>query len=279
MQEKNIITFDVEEWYDSFYLDEREKAAVIKLNRVPLAVNKILTLLSDSNTKATFFVVGKLAIENEDLIRSIVKEGHEIASHGYTHKPIAMFTPKEFEMDLMRSIKELKQITNKDILGYRAPGYSVTIKTLWALDIIKGCGLVYDSSIYPVSLRIFTSGGISGYPQTPFLIKKDLVEFPMITLSLAGIKVPVATTSYFRLFPYGVTKYAINKYNARKIPAVLNFHSWEFDEEQPKIRLPFPQNMKHYYGLNKVIGRFRSLLKEFDFISCKDALAVYNLTG
>lgn len=269
----NILTFDVEEWYEAFDLNLGESGAFNKESRVAIGVQKILDILRPRGIKATFFIVGKLAEKNGDIVRMIDEEGHEIATHGYYHAPISLQTPDEFKKDLLLSIKVLSDITGKSILGYRAPGYSLIKGNLWAIDIIKNCGLKYDSSIYPVSLRLFTRGGISGYPQEPFIIKNKLKEFPLATLSLFGFKFPIATTTYFRIFPYAVTKWAINKLNKKGITANINLHCWEFDAGQPKISLPFPQNIKHYYNLSRTDERFRKLIEDFKFMSCKEAIS------
>jgi len=268
----NILTFDVEEWDETFNLNKDKNNPLHGQTRVAIGVKKILRLLKDKKVKATFFVLGKVAEINADMVRMIDEEGHEIATHGYGHMPIALLTPVEFKEDLLRSVKILKDITGKEVLGYRAPGYSITTETRWAIEIIKGCGLQYDSSIYPVSLRLFTRGGISGYPQKPFVIQTGLVEFPLATISVFGLKLPIATTTYFRLFPYFVTKWAINMLNKGRMTANINLHSWEFDPEQPKVKLPFPQNIKHYCNLSQTEGRLKRLIGDFKFISCKEAL-------
>ncbi|MBU0686419.1 MAG: polysaccharide deacetylase family protein [Candidatus Margulisbacteria bacterium] len=265
----NILSFDVEEWNSSFYLD---KDASVKESRVGLSINKILEILSSKDIKATFFVVGKLAEQNEDIVKMIDAAGHEVASHGYAHLPVTTLSPEEFRRDLKQSIAVLEKITNKKVLGYRAPGYTITRNNLWAIDIIRECGLRYDSSIYPVSLRVFTSGGAAGFQQGEFMISKDLKEFPLITADVLGVKLPVATTSYFRIFPYLVTKWAIKRLNQQGMRTCLNFHSWEFDPEHPKVKLPFPQNVKHYFNLSKTEPRFKQLISDFDFISCREAI-------
>lgn len=265
----NVLSFDVEEWFDVYHSKIKGD---YKAKRVNIGIEKIVSLLRTENVKATFFILAKLAEENGEVVKIIEKAGHEIATHGYAHKLISSQNHKEFEKDLLLSIKILKNISGKEILGYRAQGYSLTKDTLWALDIIKDCGLKYDSSIYPVSLRLFTHGGIAGYPQGPFLIKGEFVEFPLPTLNLLGLKFPVATTAYFRFFPYWLTKYAITRLNNKNITPTLNFHSWEFDENHPKIKLPFPQNIKHYYNLAQTEERFKKLLGDFKFVTCQEAL-------
>lgn len=271
---RNIMTFDVEAWCDSFYLTEGKADLKKYGDRAGVGVAKILSLLKSKNLTATFFITGKLAEANPNLVKSIALAGHEVASHGYAHLPIYAQSPAELKKDLLLSIKILKEITGQAILGYRAPGYTVTKDTLWALDIIKECGLRYDSSIYPVSLRVFTRGGAAGFPQQPFYVKEQLAEFPLITANLFGARLPVATTSYFRIFPYGITKWAIKQLNQKGTVACLNFHSWEFDKHQPRVKLPFPQNFKHYINLSKTEERFKKLINDFDFTNCRESLVL-----
>lgn len=270
---ENIMTFDVEEWFDA----QQRRAGSGKFcreSRVRIGVDKILSALYKGGVKATFFVLGSVAEKDPQVIKDISADGHEIATHGYTHRSISEQTPVEFENDLLRSIDALKGVTGKQVSGFRAPGYSITTRTLWALDIIEKAGLKYDSSIYPVSIRLFTKGGASGYQQHPFYIKKNLVEFPLVTLDVFGIKIPAATTAYFRIYPYSISGIAINRLNNIGIPATVNFHSWEFDEFHPRLPLPFPYNIKHYYNLEKIRDRFNRLITEFKFGGCMDQLAL-----
>jgi len=268
---KNILTFDAEEWYDVYNYGVKSSKAVCE-NRLNIGISKIFSFLDDKKINATFFVSGSAAEKNPQVIREIDKRGHEIASHGYRHVPISGLNREEFRQDLLRSVKILEDITGKKVIGYRAPCYSVTADTLWALDIIKESGLKYDSSIYPVSLRLATKGGAFGYPRRPFFVKEGLLEFPLATLNLFGIYLPAATTAYFRIFPYCVSYIAIKNLNKTGVPATVNFHSWEFDENHPKLKLPFPHNIKHYYNLSKTSVKFKRLIENFDFSSCLDKL-------
>ena len=268
----NILSFDVERWDDSFYLKAGDGMPGLSDDRAVIGVTRILEILKPKQIKATFFMVGKLAEKRPEIVKKIQAEGHEIASHGYSHRPINSMTPDEFREDLVRSLAVLKGITGEEVLGYRAPGYTITKSTLWAIDVIKEAGLIYDSSIYPVSLSLFTQGGASGFPQEPFYIRKGLMEFPLITTNIMGIKLPIATTSYFRIFPYNITRWAIQCYSRKGWLATLNYHSWEFDPDQPVVKLPFPQNFKHYNNLDKTAPRLEKLINDFNFTGFKQVL-------
>jgi len=268
----NILSFDIEPWHSTSYLREGGSLLRGAEKRTKTGLGKILAILRKKGIKATFFVLGNVAEEEAEIVKMIDTEGHEIATHGHAHRLVAERMPEDFEKDLKLSIEILEGITGKKILGYRAPGYSVTKDTVWALDIIKKSGLKYDSSIYPVSLRLFTKGGVSGYPREPFFVREGLAEFPLPVMDLAGVKIPVATAAYFRIFPYAVNAGAIRKMNEKGIPAVVNLHNWEFDPGHPRMRLPAAARFKHYCNLDKTEERLDRLTDEFRFVSCAEAL-------
>jgi polysaccharide deacetylase family protein (PEP-CTERM system associated) len=266
---RNVLSFDVEEWHQSFFFKE---GAEKPESRVEIGLRKVVDLLRPSGIKATFFVVGSVAEKKPEIVKLIRRSGHEVASHGYLHRPVSFMTKEEFREDLLKSINILNSITGKKVLGYRAPGYTITKDNLWALDIVKECGLAYDSTIYPVSLRIFTKGGVAGFPLGMFELDNGLREFPLTTLQVLGFDLPVATTSYFRILPYWMAKLAIRKLNNKGSVSTVNYHSWEFDPAQPRIKLPFPQNFKHYYNLARTEERFKRLITDFQFTSCAEML-------
>jgi len=271
---KNILSFDLEEWGDPSILGVDTGLGAVE-SKLGHEVNVILDLLASHNIKATFFVVGKIAEKYKQLLKTIDKQGHEIASHGYAHVPIGTQTPEQFKKDLQLSIKILQDIIGKKVCGYRAPGYSITRDTWWALKIIKECGLRYDSSVYPVSVKIFTRGGVANCSDEPFCVDDQLLEFPLATLKVFGLKVPVATTAYFRILPYFISRWAIRHLNRSGKMVTLNFHTWEFGKDQPKLKLPFPQNLKTYYNLSKMIDRFKLLIHDFEFVNFKEVMLKY----
>jgi peptidoglycan-N-acetylglucosamine deacetylase len=273
--DKNVLSFDIEYWNSTSYLREDDRPLGAAGKRTKTGLCKILDILRKKNIKATFFVLGDVAADDPEVVRMIDSEGHEVSTHGCAHKIISEFAPEAFEKDLRLSIEILEGITGKKVRGYRAPGYSVTKDTVWALDIVKKCGLKYDSSVYPVSLRLFTRGGISGYPRKPFFVRTGLAEFPLPVMDLFGVKIPVATAAYFRIFPYAVNTGAIRAMNRKGIPAVVNLHDWEFDPEHPAMRLPAVARFKHYHNLYKTEERLDRLTDEFDFVGCGDALEVF----
>lgn len=267
--QKNILQIDVEDWYCDLDFNDWN----FYKPRVVQATNKILSILKETNNKATFFVLGYVAERFQNLIKKIDDEGHEVASHGYQHKRILEQTPQEFEKDLLKSIKILEKITGKKIKGYRAPQFTIVKETLWALDIIRKNGLKYDSSIFPVKTPLY---GISNSPLYPCCIpndknssKKPLLEIPLSVYKIPFIKkkIPIAGGFYLRFLPYFFIKHAIKKINKNGNVAVCYIHPWELDPEKPKIK---SLKWYHYYRLKSTEKKFRKLLKDFKFISTEE---------
>lgn len=270
MDISNILTVDLEDWYQVHSLrhivnfqdwDKYE-------DRVEIGANKLLSILNEYNTKATFFVLGWVAEKYPELIRSIHSEGHEIASHGYAHKLIYEQGPKEFEKDLKRSIEILETITSKKVEGYRAPSWSIVRETLWALDVLAENGIKYDSSIYPTANYQFGLPDANRYPgiiDTPSGHK--LLEIPPSICKFLRKSVPVAGGFPLRAYPYWFTKYQIKKLNKDNLRAVVYLHPWELDTAHPKIKLPLKNRIIHYFRLGKMETNIRNLLNSFRFAS------------
>ena len=216
----NILTIDVEDWYmdtDISTWDQYE-------DRIVQSTNKILRLLSETNSIATFFVLGYVAERFPKLVEDIKKGGHEVATHGYSHTPIINMTPKQFEEDLVKSIKILESITNEKIKGHRACNFTIVKKTSWAIDILKKHGIEYDSSIFPVKTHLY---GVEDAPLFPYKIsslnitknhnKGNLLELPLSVYKAPIIKknIPIAGGFYLRSFPPQFINYAINKINRK----------------------------------------------------------------
>ena len=222
----NILTIDVEDWYmdtDISTWDSYE-------DRVVQSTEKILEILDETNTKATFFVVGYVAEHHPELIEEIKDRRHEIATHGYSHTSIKKQTPSEFEKDLLKSIGIIEKITKNKISGHRACEFSIVEKTSWAIDILKKNGLKYDSSIFPVKTHLY---GVPDAPLYPYHISSsnitrdnpevDFFEFPLSVyrFPIMHKTIPVAGGFYLRLFPYWFIKHAIKKINKMGKPTIF----------------------------------------------------------
>jgi polysaccharide deacetylase family protein (PEP-CTERM system associated) len=271
------LSFDIEDWFcvrnmkELYPLPKWENLEP----RVIEPVNFILTELKNRDIKATFFTLGWIAEKYPELVKKIAADGHEIATHGYSHKPIDLMGPSEFEEDLKKSIQVLESITNKKIRGFRAPSFSVTKKTYWALSVMKKCGIEYDSSIYPTKHPDY---GISDFPQKIQNIQvsskdfgEEIVEYPLTSFNIFGKKLPISGGGYFRLYPYWLSSFLLRRVN-RKRDCILYFHPWEFDYYQPRIKLPLTKKFRHYVGLKSNPKKFKKLLRQFKFTTVENIL-------
>jgi polysaccharide deacetylase family protein (PEP-CTERM system associated) len=196
----------------------------------------------------------------------IIQDGHEIGCHSYWHRPVFELTPQEFREDTLRAKSILESICGKRIASYRAPSYSITRKSLWALDILKEAGFKIDSSIFPIIHDMY------GIPESPrfgyTLPGNGLYEFPITTMMLWGKNIPVGGGGYFRLFPYWFTKFALRRVNnTEKQPFVFYLHPWEIDCNQPRFnKARLFSKFRHYNNLGKTRDRFERLLNDFEFV-------------
>lgn len=280
----NILTFDLENWLessleimpkDSLTLDEQIKHfdKFIEPNTLGL-----LRTLDRYAAKATFFVLGTIAHKHPGLIKMISSKGHEIASHSLVHQCIYKRDKVEFKADVLDSISSLEMITNRKVLGFRAPYFSITKDSLWALDILKECGLKYDSSIFPFERRSLY--GIKNALRFPNEIRDSFWEFPLSTVRFMNINIPVSGGGYFRFLPYWLIRLCIRKINFISQPVVLYFHPYEFNTEEFRKSF-FGDSTKakiikycQAFGRNSMIGKLEALLSEFKFTSIKDFLKI-----
>lgn len=237
-------------------------------DRIEIGTYKLLMILDDYDTRATFFVLGWVAEKYPELVKSIHLKGHEISSHGYIHKLIYEQNPEEFEKDLKKSIEILESITGSKVNGYRAPSWSIVRETLWVLDILSKNEIKYDSSIYPVKNYQFGLKGANRYPgiiDTPSGNK--MLEIPPSTCKFFFKLLPLAGGFFLRTYPYWYTRQQIIKLNREGHRAVIYIHPWELDVTHPIIRLPLKKRIVHYFRLNKMETNLRSLLDSFKFDS------------
>ena len=265
----NALTFDVEDYFqvESFTnIVSREDWSQYPI-RVVENTQLILNLLREYKTHATFFVLGWVADRYPELVQEIAADGHEIATHGYWHQLIYRQTPEEFATDLENSLEAIqKALGSYSVVGYRAPVFSITNQSLWALDILQKHGIKYDSSIFPVAVH--DRYGISNADRFANEIGEGLWEFPPSTVQLGKRNLPVAGGGYFRLFPIPLTRWAIRQINDEGQPAVIYLHPREFDTEQPRIKgASLLSRFRHYLNLDQTENRLRMLLEEFQFAS------------
>lgn len=263
---RNYLTIDVEDYFQVSAFEDiiNPQDWENMEQRVVGNTETILSLLAHYQTKATFFIVGWIAERYPQLIKTIHDQGHHIGAHSYWHRKIYDLTPDEFRRDTLQVKALLESIIDQPVLGYRAPSYSITNKSLWALDILKDLGFVYDSSIFPIHHDTY---GIPAAPRFAYRHGNGLVEYPISTALLLGRTIPVSGGGYFRLFPYWFTRYALQTINRKEgKPFIFYLHPWELDPEQPRMRKArFLSRFRHYNQLQKTRSRFERLLKDFCF--------------
>ncbi|MGB7737534.1 MAG: XrtA system polysaccharide deacetylase [Steroidobacteraceae bacterium] len=273
----NALSFDIEDYFQVAALS----AAVSRSSwesvprRVDGNTQLLLDTLAPSNTRATFFFLGWVAEREPQLVRRVVAAGHEVACHGYSHRLVYEQSPAEFREETLRSKALLEDQAQVPVLGYRAASYSITRRSLWALDTLVEAGFVYDSSIFPVRHDIY---GIPEAPRAPHLIQRaggGLVEFPPSTAQLPGVRLPVAGGGYFRIFPYGVTRWAVRRVNAEGLPFIFYLHPWEVDPGQPRVRANWLSRFRHYTNLARCEARLKKLLVEFQFAPAREVLEAH----
>lgn len=232
---------------------------------------RILDLLAGHRVRATFFCLGWLAQRHGDLIRRIHASGHEVACHGYAHQVIYHQDPEKFREDVTRAKGILEDATGERVLGYRAPTYSITEKTLWALRILEEAGFSYDSSIFPI---YHDNYGIPGAPRFPHRIEgSTLVEFPISTLRAGTVNLPLSGGGYFRLLPYPVIRAGLKLMMSGGRPFVFYIHPWELNPDTPRVPgMSAFSRFRTYTGIRTAGARFQRLISEFRFSPVREVL-------
>lgn len=266
----NALTIDLEDWYQGLEL-ENERGIE---NRVEKNTLKILSLLDECKTQATFFVLGRVAEAFPEIVREVIKRGHELGSHGYRHRPIYLMSKDEFRRDLRASLDAIEKAVGVRVANYRAPFFSITEKSLWAYPILVQEGIRNDSSVFPIRYYRY---GIESSPVYPFSFHlregQEITEFPISTVKFLGYNIPFSGGGYFRLLPFWMVRKGLLKQIELGRPAVFYFHPWEIDPDQPRMRgLPRRIRIPHYINLDKTEERLRTLLKEFRFSTLSHAI-------
>lgn len=275
----NALTIDVEDYFqvNAFARHVRRD----EWDRYPLRVGdntrRILDMLDEFSVKATFFVLGWVAERESGLVKEICRRGHEIACHGYGHELVYDIGPIGFREDIKRAKGILEGITGTAVIGYRAPSYSITRESLWALEILVEEGFTFDSSIFPVYHDTY------GMPDAPRFIHErqtaagSIREFPLTTLPLTlpgrKLRLPIAGGGYLRLLPAGLLRWGMERVNRKeRQPVVLYFHPWEIDPLQPRISAGLKSRFRHYLNLHSTEEKLRSLIGSISFAPMQKVL-------
>jgi polysaccharide deacetylase family protein (PEP-CTERM system associated) len=242
-------------------------------SRVTRNTERLLEAFDTAGTRATFFVLGWVAERFPSLVRRIAAEGHEIASHGTAHRLVYDITPQAFREDVRRSKAVLESAGGRPVLGYRAPSYSITPRSLWAIDILIEEGYCYDASIFPIHHDRY---GIPVSARHPFRLDRArgfIIEAPASTVRWGPFNVPVAGGGYFRILPYWWTRCGIARLNRHEgRPAIFYLHPWEIDPDQPRLDVGCLGRFRHYRNLDRCEARLMRLLKDFSFAPMQTVL-------
>ena len=267
----NALTIDVEDWFEGIELDSASRSSFQP--RLSVGLEALLSLLDSKDVKATFFALGSAVERHPDLVQEIARGGHEIGTHGFSHRFVYDLTQREFERELRGSIDLLEEIAGVEVRGHRAPFFSITRQCWWAFEVLARAGIQYDSSIFPVRNYRY---GIPGAPRFPFTVKANgasVAEFPISTLRLGRTNLPFSGGFYLRFWPYPSLRWAISRLNAAGRPVVVYLHPWELDPNHPRIPLPRRISVPHYHNLRSTWGKLVRLLRDFQFAPMEDVLS------
>jgi polysaccharide deacetylase family protein (PEP-CTERM system associated) len=268
----HCLTFGVEEHFQVSRFDSpmRRRHWDSFESRVAANIARLLELLDEHHTRATFFVLGWVAERRQELVKTIAGCGHEIASYGYNHELVTAQTPRLFREDIRRAKALLEDLTGRPVQGYRAPGFTITSETAWALPILVEEGYTYDSSILPVRQD---HGGMPGSWPWSHLRETSsgpIWEVPPTTARLAGMRWLIAGGPYFRLLPFWLIKALLHGDGCDRHGLVMYFHAWEFDRNHPRMEGPFSSQLLHYMNFHQTERRLSALLKQFAFTPIQD---------
>lgn len=271
----NALTVDVEDYYqvEAFANVVRREDWTCWQSRVEQNTHRLLNLFAHHNVRGTFFVLGWVAQQHPQLVREIAAAGHEIACHSYRHKLIGTQSRQEFRQDIRQAKILLEDLAGEEVIGYRAPTYSITKDTLWALDILVEEGFRYDSSIFPIHHDRY---GIPDAERHVYVIRRpagEITEFPPSTVRVVGMNWPMAGGGYFRLLPYPFFRWGLRRINRTdRQPAIFMVHAWEVDHEQPLVPGTRINIWRHRNNLHRTETRLEKLLEDFRFAPVREVL-------
>jgi len=265
---KNAMSIDVEDYFQvsAFAPHIRREDWDSLPCRVERNVDVILGLLDEAGAKATFFTLGWIAERYPQVVRRLVENGHELASHGYGHQRASDLTPDQFRDDVVRAKRVLEDIGGVAVRGYRAPSFSINRANWWAVGELENAGYVYSSSIYPVKHDHYGMPDAPRFPHRPNG-ERGILELPPTTVPLMGRNLPAAGGGWFRLLPYSASRWMLRRVNdGDRAPCMFYFHPWEVDPDQPRQSgISAKTRFRHYVNLRRMPGRLRRLLGDFEW--------------
>lgn len=272
----HVFSIDVEDWYQGLEIPMSKWEGFE--SRVEHSTDVLLDLMARHDVTATCFVLGKVAEDHPALVRRIHDAGHEVATHGYSHEKVYDLPPTRFRRELRRSIDLVENITGERVLGHRAPYFSITEDSLWALDILREEGIVYDSSIHPVLNYRY---GIPNADRQPSIIESanglQMLEAPVATYPLPdplpAANVPCGGGAYLRIYPYTLQRFFLSRLQRRRNHIGIYVHPWEVDPHHPRIDLPLRVSVTHYWNLESTFRKLERLFVDFEFAAYRDVFS------
>jgi polysaccharide deacetylase family protein (PEP-CTERM system associated) len=265
----NVLTVDVEEYYHAAIFRRGTGASNRGRfeSRVEASMERLADLMRAHHTRATLFVLGEVAAAHPAMMRRLAAEQHEIACHGDCHDDVSSLTPRQFRADIRKAKAQIEDIVGQPVAGYRAPNFSIGRAQSWAYEILSEEGFHYDSSLHPIHHDRY---GQPDAPRFPYEVWRSggasLTEFPIGTLRLLGVNLPVGGGGYFRLLPYEVVRRGIRRVNeCEQQPVMFYLHPWELDPGQPRPPMAWHHRFRHYVGLGKEAGKLARLFADFRF--------------
>jgi polysaccharide deacetylase family protein (PEP-CTERM system associated) len=267
---KHAFTIDLEDWYQGVPISwERRQRSE---RRLQVGTDRLLELLDRHGARGTFFCLGSIATEHPEVLRRIVAAGHDIGSHGVSHDLVYEMTPERFREETRSSVRDLEDCVGRKVESYRAAYFSVTRRSLWALEILAAEGIRYDSSIFPVHNWRY---GIADYSRVPLRVDTPsgpILEFPLSTRRVLGRNLPTTGGAYFRIYPYWLTRSNIAASEREGMPVVFYLHPWELDPGHPVVRFKARAMATHYVNLRATVPRLQRLLSDYSFTTLREVL-------
>ncbi|MFH2056108.1 MAG: XrtA system polysaccharide deacetylase [bacterium] len=269
---KNILSIDVEEYFqvEAFWDVIPRESWDSQQSRLTMNIMRLLDILDEHHASATFFTLGWIAERYPQVLAEIHSRGHELASHGYSHRSLKRMSAEEFATDLDKSLEAIFRACGATVTGFRAPTFSAERNNEWIWNTLLSAGIRYDSSIYPVKHDLYGDPSAPRYPYVISTAEGALLEIPPTTYKFFGKIMSACGGGSLRLFPYWFSRRAIRAYNAAGYGAVVYLHPWEIDEAQPRIEVDPKTRLRHYGNLTLVAGKLKRLLREFDFGSVRE---------
>lgn len=263
---KNIFTIDVEDWFQTLDFNIPVEKWCNYEDRVRIGTYALLNALSKYNIKATFFILGYIAQKHPDMVIDILSAGHEIGSHGMYHKMVTTQTPEEFKNDLAVSRKVIEEITGTPVILYRSSSWSINNNNPWALEILEDAGYKYDSSMQPFRTPLSGSKGIPTQPFTPVINGRrlNLIEIPSSVIRIFNANFPFSGGFYLRAVHWILFSKALTFINQHR-PGMVYVHPWEFDHNQPRLKVHLHRRFIHYYNIKNNLSKLEKIISHYEF--------------